>query len=48
MNLICLLKTIYLNLDINTLLNRAYISGHDYVEQKNGNLKCKICGDISK
>lgn len=26
----------------------AFISGHNYIEQKNGSLKCEVCGKISK
>lgn len=25
-----------------------YISGHDYIEQKDGSLRCKDCGHVSK
>jgi hypothetical protein len=30
-----------------TFLSGIYTSGHDYVEQKNGDLICEVCGHKS-
>jgi len=35
--------------NINGLIDfGAYTSGHDYVEQNDGKLKCEVCGDLQK
>lgn len=52
LGIICNFKTFYYVFKrpqgFNKELGLFYISGHDYVEQKDGSLKCKVCGDISK
>jgi len=40
---ICWLTEIYYALFYNAL-----ISGHSYVEQNDGSLKCEVCGEVSK
>lgn len=40
---ICWITELYYSLRYNSL-----ISGHDFVEQNNGSLKCEICGEVSK
>mgnify|MGYP001585931779 CR=1 FL=1 len=47
MKIICWLKTLIRSVNINTLLSGIYTSGHDYVEQENGELICKICNNKS-
>lgn len=42
-SLICLFQTIY-----RTIYCGTYVSGHDYIEQDDGSLKCELCGKISK
>ena len=48
MKLICIIKTIYRTLTSSWFWEGVEISGHDYIEQDNGELKCEICGRISK
>lgn len=40
---ICWITEVYYAIFYNSL-----ISGHDYIEQDDGSLKCDICGKISK
>ena len=43
---ICFIKTIWRTLQRPvSFIDGVYISGHDYVEQENGELICKMCGD---
>jgi hypothetical protein len=45
---ICWVQTFLYNWDnINWYANIAMVSGHSFVEQKDGSLKCEICGKIS-
>lgn len=48
--LICWFKTIWRTLGRIAYGNfdGIYISGHDYVEAKNGDLICVVCGSLSK
>lgn len=51
LELICLIKTIWRTLPtFPWFMNGEFvsISGHDYVEQENGDLVCEVCGKISK
>jgi hypothetical protein len=47
MKLICYLTTLS-NIIFKGFVLGNYISGHDYIEQDNGDLKCDRCGHISK
>lgn len=40
---ICWITEIYYQFRYNQI-----ISGHSYIEHKDGNLKCEICGKVSK
>ena len=44
MILFCWLKTLILNFNFDTIFSGMIISGHNYVEQKNGDLICSTCG----
>ena len=48
---ICFVKGLFLTIDA-YLVNIAnwgiWFSGHEYVEQEDGSLKCRVCGKVSK
>lgn len=48
--IICWIKTIRWSIErwFNVGFDGIWISGHSFVEQKDGSLKCEICGKISK
>ena len=50
MTIICFLKTFYRTaINWRGLINfGAYTSGHDYLEQEDGNLICEVCGNKTK
>jgi len=49
MKIICFIKTILRTAGRPAFwLDLIHISGHDYAEQEDGSLKCKICGDKSQ
>jgi hypothetical protein len=47
---ICFIKLIYRSLKYAYWFGPGddYISGCDYIELSNGDLQCKVCGNISK
>jgi len=49
-SIICFIRSIYYTYIYSSFfsLSMGYISGHNYYEQKDGSLKCKTCGNISK
>ena len=44
--IICKLKTLWYTIRYSRSM--TIISGHEYVEQEDGTLKCSVCGDISE
>jgi len=48
---ICFVKGLFLTIDA-YLVNIAnwgiWFSGHEYIEQEDGSLKCSVCGKVSK
>ncbi len=49
MKIICCIKTIWRTVQRPAFwLDFTYISGHDYIEQENGDLICEVCGDKIK
>lgn len=42
-SIICKIKEIY-----RTIRYSMYISGHEFVEQDNNDLKCEVCGFVSE
>ena len=50
MKIICLLRTIKYSIQrwLEVGFDEIIIEGHNYIEQKNGELKCEVCGKIEK
>jgi len=49
MRIICWLKTIWRTMGRPTFWQDfIWIDGCDFVEQKDGSLKCEVCGKVSK
>jgi len=50
MKIICLLRTIKYSIQrwLEVGFDGIIIEGHNYIEQKNGELKCEVCGKIEK
>ena len=47
MRIICFLRTVWYTLRLGYLYG-AYVSGHDYQEQDDHSLKCRVCGQVAK
>ena len=47
-SIICLFRTIWYTITLTAWPFSPYMSGHEYVEQDDRSLKCKICGKISE
>jgi len=47
-SIIFLLRTIWYTITLTAWPFSPYMSGHEYVEQDDRSLKCKICGKISE
>jgi len=48
LRIICWIKTIIRSFNWETITSGIYTSGHDFQEQENGELVCKVCGLKSK
>lgn len=45
--ILCLVKSLIYSLQVGWPIN-YWCSGHDFVEQEDGSLKCEVCNHISK